>query len=62
MKVISTETIHFPSLNWGIVAGETKELPADPEAQKAILANPAISEAKGSEQKKTKPETDEQKN
>lgn len=61
MKVISTETIHFPSLDWGITAGEVKELPADPEAQKAILAHPAISEAKGGESKTKKPESDEQK-
>lgn len=61
MKVISTETIHFPSLNWGITAGETRELPADLEAQKVILAHPAISEVKGGEAKKSKPDTDEQK-
>lgn len=61
MQVKSTETIHFPSLNWGIVAGETKELPKDKEAQAAILLHPSISEVKGGEKKDTKPETEEQK-
>ena len=46
MKVSSTETIHFPSLNWGITAGETKELPADKEAQAVILSHPAITSVK----------------
>lgn len=45
MKVTSKESIHFPSLNWGITAGEVKELPADKEAQAVILAHPMISKA-----------------
>lgn len=52
MKVTSTETIHFPSLNWGIVAGEVKELPDNTAAQVAILAHYAISEVKGGDVKK----------
>lgn len=43
MKVTSKESIHFPSLNWGINAGEIKELPADKEAQAVILSHPSIS-------------------
>lgn len=46
MKVTSTETISFPQFNWGIHAGETRELPEDKEAQAAILAHPSITEAK----------------
>lgn len=44
MKAISTETLHFPSLNWGITAGEERELPADKDAAAEILKHPAISE------------------
>lgn len=47
MKVTSNETIHFPTLNWGIHKGEVKELPADKEAAKTILAHESISEYKG---------------
>ncbi len=46
MKVTSRRSVHFPSLDWGINAGETRELPSDKETQKAILAHPAISEVK----------------
>lgn len=42
MKVISTKSISFPSLNWGISAGEEKELPEDKEAQARILSEPDI--------------------
>lgn len=42
MKVTSTDTIHFSSLNWGITAGETKELPEDKDSQAIILAHPSI--------------------
>ena len=42
MKVTSKKSIDFPSLGWGITAGETKELPEDKDAQEAILAHPAI--------------------
>ena len=48
MKVTSTETLSFPQFNWGIHAGETRELPADKEAEKAILGHASISEAKES--------------
>lgn len=41
--VTSTKTIDFPSLNWGITAGEERELPSDPEAQERILSNHFIS-------------------
>lgn len=47
MQVQSTKTIHFPKFNWGIHAGETRELPQDESAQKEILKNSAISRADG---------------
>ncbi len=37
-QVTSDATIDF-SVGWGIHAGETRELPEDPEIQKVILAN-----------------------
>lgn len=43
MKVTSSKDISFPKLNWGIRAGEVKDLPDDKEAQKRILAEPEIS-------------------
>lgn len=43
MKVTSTRDLDFPSLNWGIRKGETRDLPEDKEAQKAILASRFIS-------------------
>jgi hypothetical protein len=46
MKATSTKSISFPKLNWGINAGEVKELPEDKEAQARILAEPEISEVK----------------
>jgi hypothetical protein len=46
MKVTSSKSIDFPSLGWGITAGDTRELPEDKDAQKAILAHPSISESK----------------
>jgi hypothetical protein len=46
MKVTSTKSVSFPKFDWGITAGQTRELPEDKAAQKAILAHPAISEAK----------------
>lgn len=36
-KVFSSQTVDFPSLGWGIHAGETLELPADEAAQAEIL-------------------------
>lgn len=44
--VTSKKNVFFPKLNWGINAGETRELPAEKEAQKIILAHNAISKAK----------------
>lgn len=35
--VTSTKTVDFPSLGWGIHAGEIRELPVDGVAQKIIL-------------------------
>ncbi len=51
MKVKSSETIHFPSLNWGITAGETRELPEDKESQEVILSHPSITQVTGAEAK-----------
>lgn len=42
MKVTSTKSISFPKLNWGITAGEIKELPEDKEAQERILQEESI--------------------
>lgn len=42
MKVTSSKSISFPKLNWAISAGETKDMPAEKEAQKEILAWPEI--------------------
>jgi hypothetical protein len=41
-RVTSQKSISFPKLNWGISAGEEKDLPADKEAQARILAEPDI--------------------
>ena len=43
MKVISTKSISFPKLGWGISAGEEKDLPEGKEAQERILLEPEIS-------------------
>lgn len=37
MKVTSRTSISFPALGWAISAGETKDLPAEKEAQERIL-------------------------
>lgn len=42
VRVISTKTIDFPSLDWGIHAGETRELPVEQAAQEIILRNKNI--------------------
>jgi hypothetical protein len=47
MKVTSDRSVEFPKLGWAISAGETKELPADKEAQAAILGHRSIKEVKG---------------
>lgn len=54
MKVTSTKTVSFPSLNWGITAGETKELPEDSDAQEAILERSFITEAGSSKSSSSK--------
>jgi hypothetical protein len=46
MKITSTKSISFPKFDWGITAGDVRELPADKEAQKIILAHPAIADAR----------------
>ena len=43
MKVTSKESISFPKLNWGISAGEVKELPEDKKSQERILLESDIS-------------------
>lgn len=48
MKVKSKKSVDFPKFNWGINAGEERELPENKEAQDAILAHPAISKVGGS--------------
>jgi hypothetical protein len=40
--VRSEKTVDFPSLGWGIHAGETRELPESEAAQQTILAVPFI--------------------
>lgn len=42
MKVTSKTSISFPKLGWSISAGETKDLPADKEAQERILSESEI--------------------
>lgn len=42
LKVTSTVTIDFPSLDWGINAGATRELPVDEATQKIILSDERI--------------------
>jgi len=44
MKVTSTKSISFPKLNWGITAGEVRELPEEKQAQDRILQESEISE------------------
>jgi len=46
MKVIANRSVEFPKLGFAISAGQTKELPADKEAQKIILAHRSIKEVK----------------
>lgn len=45
-KVTSSKDVDFPSLGWGIKAGEVRELPESEEARAAILANHFIEEVK----------------
>jgi hypothetical protein len=53
MKVTSTRSVDFPSLGWGITAGDVRELPADKEVQKVILAHRSISEFKPKKEEKS---------
>lgn len=57
MKVTSRKTIDFPKYNWGIRAGEERELPKDKQAAEAIQSNRYISvikpEAKDKKSKAT---------
>lgn len=46
MKVTANRTVEFPKLGWTIGAGETRELPVDKDAQRAILAHRSIKPAK----------------
>lgn len=41
-KVISTKSISFPTLGWGITSGVETEMPAEKEAQERILMEPEI--------------------
>jgi hypothetical protein len=41
-KVISTKSISFPKLKWGITAGVETELPEDKDAQARILQEAEI--------------------
>lgn len=43
MKVTSTKSISFPKLNWGLTAGEERELPEGKEAQDRILQESEVS-------------------
>lgn len=54
MRVTSTKNVSFPKLDWGINKGDVRELPPDKEAQKIILAHPAISEVKEAKSKEDK--------
>lgn len=44
--VTASKSVDFPKFNWGITAGDTRELPEDKKAQAVILAHPAISKSK----------------
>lgn len=48
MKVTSRKSIDFPQFNWGITAGDVRELPDEKEARDAILAHPFIEKVKDS--------------
>lgn len=41
-QVTSSKSISFPTLGWGISAGETRDLPEDKAAQERILSEPDI--------------------
>lgn len=46
MIVTSRVSVDFPKFQWGINAGEERELPEDAEAQTQIQAHPDIVEVK----------------
>jgi hypothetical protein len=46
MQVTATKSVSFPTLNWGINAGDTRDLPSDKGAQELILSHSAIKEVK----------------
>jgi hypothetical protein len=48
MQVASTKSISFPKLGWSIGAGETRDLPADRNAQERILSEHEITAVKAS--------------
>ena len=43
MQVTSSKSIVFPKLNWGISAGEIRDLPKDKASQERILTEDGIS-------------------
>jgi len=53
MRVTSSKTIDFPSLGWGINAGEVADLPDDKEAQELILQNAHITKSSSGTSKKS---------
>lgn len=54
MKVTSTRSVEFPTLNWAITAGDTVELPKDPEQADLILSHPDIIQVKETKEKTIK--------
>ena len=54
MQVTAKFSVDFPALQWGINAGEVRELPEDKGAQAVILAHPDIREIKENKQNKGK--------
>lgn len=42
VRVTATHDIDFPSIGWGINAGEERTLPQDPKAAALILSNTSI--------------------
>lgn len=48
MRVQARKSVHFPKLNWGINAGQQRELPEDKKAQELILSHGAITKVPAS--------------
>lgn len=59
MKVTSTKSVSFPKFDWGITAGEIRDLPEDKDAQDVILAHPAITKADAPKSKSDTKDKDE---